>query len=236
MTNWIFDRYIKEAVGADDPDFTEDNAKIALINKVVTQTLENLLGRSLTKQTYTEKFTSRINQKLYWDIYGSSWGGFGTVFKPVTYNLRHFPVDPNTIVVTLFPNYVVDGEVILEATDYVLNPETGELVITKPIGSSFWEGLSVTYDAGYEATQDQDLGEGATAEEALAYNIPADLVQAAIYQAMHVYEKQKFSNINVRESRSQGTTNFSRYVNIHAIAPEAMAIVMQHKRFRIRVV
>jgi hypothetical protein len=244
LVNWIFNRQIKEAVGADDPDFPEDDGRISLINRATTQTLEALLGRSLTKTTHTETFTTKINGRNFYDIFGgfAGGGGVGTAFKTVRYKLKHFPVDPNSVTISLTPYLLVDRTEQLLTTEFDIDYEKGELVILRSIAAEVYKGLSVTYDAGYVSTVDTDANvvynssANPPQEQALANNIPADLVQAAIYQAMHVYEKQKFSNINVRESRSQGSTNASRYINIHAIAPEAMAIIMMHKRYRVRFV
>lgn len=231
--NWLFDRQIKEALGADDPDYPEENAKIALINRAVTNTLEKLLGRCLSKNQYTEHFTTKSNGKAFYDIYGNSDSGVGHAFKQVTYKLKHFPVDlSQSFTVELITNAQVDGITTLTSDDYVVDTEKGELVILKAVNGQYYRGLKVTYTAGYDAEVDIEND----SELALANTIPSDLVQAALYQAMHVYDKQKFSNVNVRESRSQGSTNSSRFVNIHAIAPEAMAIIVQHRRMKIRLV
>jgi hypothetical protein len=239
--NWIFDRQIKEMVGTSDPTYTGEDTKVAMINRVVTSTLENLLGRSLSKNEYVEKFTTKINGKTFYDIYGSGSDGYGTAFKEQKYYLKNYPVDTDaTFTVELAVNQQVEGTTVLTEDEYVLDAEKGELVITKPINGIYYKAITVTYTAGYDSSVDTESGvvydaDADPAQELALYNeIPADLAQAALFQASHLYDKQQLSNINVRESRSQGSTNSSRFVNIHAISPEAMAIIVQYKRYKFR--
>lgn len=234
MVNWVFNRQIKEIIGSDDPEYTGDDARITLVNNTVTATLENLLGRSLTKNTYTEFLDSKRNNIIYADVYGNSKTGYGGVYKQVKYYLKNYPIDTSETFEVYYTANDLDDEASnpLDEDDYILDAESGVLILK--IGTvEYPRGIKVVYTAGYEATADTDEGyltSDADSEKALSYNLSADLVTAALYQAAHTYDKLKFSNINVRDSRSQGATNSSRYVNIHAIAPEALAIIAMKKR------
>lgn len=237
QNNWVFNRQIKEAVGIED-DYTAEDTTITRINNAVTKTLEDLMGRCLTKNAYTEYFNSKSNGRSFYDVYGYAQAGTGTAYKEIKYQLKNFPVDlAETFEVHYTPQGLVDASTILTEDDYTFDAETGTLIITKPV-ASYYRAIRVVYTAGYESTLDTDATPAPTAgdEEALSYNIPSDLVQAALWQAAHTYEKSKFSNINVRESRSQGSTNTARYVNIHAIAPEAMAVIVRYKKRFVRFV
>lgn len=238
--NWVFDRQIKEMIGADDPDYTGEDARVKLINNSTTNTLENLMGRSLSKNTYTEYFDTKTNVTGFYDVYGFSQSGYIGRYKTIRYYLKNYPVDVSAgFTVTYDPDELIDGDTPLTNVDYTLDAENGILIIVKPVGT-FPRALKVVYTAGYVSSVDTDgnvvydVAANPPQEQSVSYAIPQDLVQAALYQAMHSYEKSKFSNINVREARSQGGANATRYVNFYAIAPEAMAIIVQHKRRFIR--
>jgi hypothetical protein len=240
--NWVFDRQIKELIGADDPGYTSMDAKVRMINASVTATLENLLGRCLTKNTYTEVIDSKLNAKHYYTLQGDISPGFAYEYKDVQYQLKNYPVDTNaTFEVHYAPIGPIDGTTLLDPANYTLDAEKGILTILCLTGK-FPKAIQINYTAGYSGSvdTDEDVTFDALAdppqEQALSYSIPADLVQAALWQAMHIYEKTQFSNINVRESRSQGSTTTSRYININAIAPEALGVIVQNKRRFFRVV
>jgi hypothetical protein len=223
MANWIFNSQIKEAVGIED-DYTAQDALITQINNSTTKTLENLLGRSLTRATYVEYIDSKANAFSYHDVFGTSDSGYGSAYKQIKYHLKNFPViDSEDFTIEYRPSFLIDGqEDILAESEYSLDTENGIFIIEGRGTANYPRGLKVTYTAGFEATTDGD--------SALSATLPADLVQAAVWQSMHTYEKYRLSNVNVRESRGQGSSNTTRYVNINAIAPEAMAIIVQNKR------
>lgn len=233
MTNWIFNRQIKEIVGSDDPEYTGDDARISLVNKTVTATLENLLGRSLAKNEYTEFLDSKRNAIPYADVYGNSSSGYGSAYKQIKYYLKNFPINTEAdFTVYYTANDIDDSNDPLTSDDYTLDAEKGILILNIST-IEYPRGIKVVYTAGYD--DGVDVSEGyeesdTEAERALSDSLPSDFVTAALYQAAHTYDKLKFSNINVRESRGQGSTNSSRYVNIHAIAPEALAIIAMRKR------
>lgn len=226
--NWVFNSQIKAEVGIED-DYTGEDARIELINATVTQTLESLMGRCMSKNAYEEYFNSKSNGRGFYDVYGVNQAGIGTAYKEIKYQLKNYPVDTTeTFQVHYTPQGAVDGSTILTEDQYILDAEKGTLIILMPV-VSYYRAIKVTYTAGYEAALEDT-------EYALSSNLPADLQQAALWQAVHTYEKTKFSNVNVRESRSQGSTNTTRYVNIHAIAPEAMAIIVRYKTRFVRFV
>jgi hypothetical protein len=224
MVNWLYNSQIKDFVGL-EPSYTAQDSLIAQINATTTQTLENLLGRTLAKTTQVEYINSKYNSKQYVDVYGTSESGYGYLHKEIQYTLKNFPVDTSeTFTIEYRPGYVLDGapDLLLES-DYVLDDEKGTFVVNRAT-VNYPKGFKVTYTSGYDSVNN---GSG---EFALSPNLPADLVQAALWQSAHVYEKTNLSNINVRESRGQGSTNSTRYVNINAISPEAMAVIVQNKR------
>lgn len=224
MANWIYNSQIKDMVGI-EAGYTAQDTLISQINATTTATLESLLGRTLTKATYVEYHNSKYNSTQFADVYGNGPNAYGYTYKEIKYNLKQYPVitDPEEFKIEYRPGFLIDGaEDILEANEYQLDEENGTFIVTRPV-TNFTKGFKVTYTAGYEAEQ-------VSGEFALSPNLPADLVQAALWQSAHTYEKMNLSNINVRESRGQGSSNSSRYVNINAIAPEAMAIIVQHKR------
>lgn len=221
MANWITLSEIKNIVGIES-SYTQEDATLNSINASATKTLETLLGRQLTKQTHTEYLNSQNNSVRYYDVFGNSDSGIGQAYKEVKYYLKHYPVDPTDFEVHYQPRSNIDGSTQLDESEYILDAEQGILIITAPT-ISYSRGIKVVYKGGFEAAT-------VNTETTISATIPADLKQAAIYQITHMYDKVKMSNINVRESRSQGSTNSSRFVNIHAIAPEAMAIIVQNKR------
>lgn len=227
MANWILRNELKEIIGVED-SYTQDDARIDGVIATATATLEHLLGRSLTKQSYVEYINSKNNRRRFVDIFGYSDSGVAHDVIEVKYYLKNYPVDTNGFEVHYQPNMLVDGSTQLDPSEYVLDAENGILIINKPT-ITYNRAIKVVYTAGYEATT---VG----TETSLSSSLPADLKQAVIFQACHLYDKQKMSNINVRESRSQGSTNSSRFVNIHAIAPEAMSIIVMYKRRNFTVV
>jgi hypothetical protein len=232
MKNWLFIKQVKEILGI-DISYTGEDARLALFNASATKTLENLLGRPLTKAVHTEVLNSKSNSRGYYDVYGYNQGGTSSKFFEIKYYLKNYPIDlTQPFTVNYKPNLLIDGnQYLLADTDYSLDAEKGILTILIATGDHP-RALTVSYTAGYDYTADP----ANTSDLALSASLPPDLVQAALFQVMHLYEKSKFSNINVRESRSQGITNASRYVNINAIAPEALAIIVQNKRRQFRIV
>jgi hypothetical protein len=242
--NLVFQSQVKSLLGVDEgysnPAFT---SKLDLAIRSSTLMIEKLLGRNLSKNTYTEYHSSKRNISLSYDLFGSGYSGYASAPKPFVLYLKNFPVDSQASIQVYFdPNAVFDSSVsALDSSLYDVDFDTGAIYFKTTLCDA-QRALKVVYTAGYESTVDTAAGEVYDAqsdppqEQALANTLPDDLVQAALYQVMHVFEKSDGSNVNQRESRSEGKTNASRYINIGGIAPEAMAIVVQYRRPRIAMV
>lgn len=231
----VFTRQLKAVVGLED-SYTAQDTRIQMAIATASRTIENLLGRQLSKQTHVEYVASKANTQHVYDVYGMSQSGYGTSYKPISLYLKNYPIDENEP----FEVYYDPGERYeeghkLQPHEYILDAQRGVLIIKRSVGS-FKRGLKVVYTAGYEATVDTEGGVTPDPllpqEKALANSLPVDLQQAALWQAQLIYDKQYSGNINVRESRGEGSTNTTRYVNIHGVAPETMAIIVQNRRPR----
>lgn len=237
----IFLRQLKDAMGI-EPEYTAQDTRLNLAIGTASRTLENLLGRKLTYKSHVEYVATKKNTLKGYDLYGVSDSGYYGTYKTVPLYLKNFPIDEEqTFEVYYDPKEEYAESTKLTASDYILDAERGVLIIKKSV-TDCKRGLKVIYTAGYEP--DVDTANGVVyddqaippQERALANTLPVDLVQAAIWQAQLVYEKQYANNINVRESRGEGSTNSTRYVNVGGVSPEAMAIVSQNKRPRYMIV
>lgn len=242
MANLIFLRQLKEIAQADELTYTANDARFNHCIRAATQTIEKLLGRSLTKASYTEILdVKRNNYNTGYDIYGSSSSGYLSQEKLITIPLKAYPIDVETVTVNYDPTRVFDVSTQLDSSGFSVDPELGVLTVHYLIGACP-RALKVSYTAGYEATVDTDDGVEFDAdasppqEMALSNNLPDDLIQAALIQAFHTFDKLNVSNINVKYSRGEGSTNTTAYVNIAGIAAETMAICVQRRRPRIGVI
>lgn len=221
-----------------EPGYSNSDTRIAMAINSATVTIQNLLGRKLSKNTYTEYLDSKNNLLKGYDIYGY---GFSPVFfeyKQVSLYIKNYPIDlTEDFFVYYDPNQVFGADTLVDPSCYTLDDEKGILIMKSPV-NNYKRSLKIVYTAGYDGTVDTDQGEVFDAmsdppqEQALANNLPADLFQAAVWQAQLVYEKQYAGNLNVKFSRGEGSTNSVSYVNLHGISPEAMAIIVQNKRYR----
>lgn len=235
----IFLRELKEAIGIES-GYTAQDTKIQLAINTASRTIENLLGRKLSKSVNEEYVATKRNILKGYDVYGVSDSGYFGQFKSVPLYLKNFPVDESEPFEVYYdPSERFNPDSKLNESDYILDAERGVLIIKKPV-NDYKRALKVIYTAGYNESVDTVDGvvenPDIPQEKALSNNVPVDIVQAAIWQALHVYEKQYPGNINVRESRGQGSSNASRYVNVHGVSPEVMAIIAQNKRPRYMVI
>jgi hypothetical protein len=222
----IFLRQLKELIGADN-SYTGIDARCTQAINSASRTIENLLGRVLAKNTYTEYLSSKNNLLKGYDLYGVGETGIYFQYKPINIYLKSFPIDPDADFSVYYdPNQAFTEDTKLTTDDYDLDLDRGE----------YKRALKVIYTAGYSSTVDTDndvvydANAAPPQEQALANNLPADLVQAAIWQAMFVYDKQYSGNVGVRYSRGEGSTKTTQYVSYGGLAPEAAAIIAQHKR------
>lgn len=238
----IFLRQLKELLGVED-SYTGSDTRLILAIDSASRTIENLLGRKLSKNSYTQLLDSKRNYKTGYDLYGHGDQGTFSVYKEVPLYIRNFPIDLHEDFNVYYdPNGVFGADTLLTVnTDYTIDSDTGILIIKKGVGD-FKKAIKVEYTAGYENTVDTEGGvvynpaASPPQEQAIANALPSDLVMAALYQSMLVYDKQYSGNLNVRYKTGEGANNNVGYVNIGAISPEAMAIIMQHKRLRISMV
>lgn len=201
-----------------------------------SRTIENLLGRKLSRNTHTEYVATKRNILSGYDLYGVSSTGRTGQYKTIPLYLKNYPIDTTEP----FEVYYDPGEqygphTLLDPSEYILDAERGVIIIKRGV-SDIKRGLKVVYTSGYQPTVDEEGGvvedPDLPQEKSVASNLPVDILQAALWQAQLVYEKQYSGNINVRESRGEGSTNTARYVNIHGVAPETMAIIVQNRRPR----
>lgn len=220
-----------------DSDYTVQDTRLNLCIATASRTLESILGRKLSRATYEEFIATKTNSLSGYDLYGVGESGYLYAYKQVPLYLKAFPIDTTEDFKVYYdPAQAFGEDKLLDPTEYTLDPDNGILIIKKTVGS-YKRSLKIVYTAGYQQTVDTVGGvvenlAGPPQEYALANSLPADMVQAALWQAQLVYDKQYGANLNVRESRGEGSTNSTRFVNIHAIAPEAMAIIAMHKRPR----
>lgn len=231
----IFTRQLKSVLGLEE-SYTAQDTRLKLAIATASHTIENLLGRNLTKKRHVEYVASKRNANHVYDVYGMSQTGYGSTYKTIPLYLKHYPIDESeTFEVYYDPGERYEDGHKLQPHEYILDAERGVLIIKRSVGS-FKRGLKVVYTAGYEASVDTEGGvvedPSLPQEKSLANSLPVDLQQAALWQAQIVYEKQYSGNINVRESRGEGSSNTTRYVNIHGVAPETMAIIVQNRRPR----
>lgn len=236
----IFIRQLKEMIGIES-DYTSQDTRLQLCIDTASKTIESILGRKLSRATHEEYIATKSNSLKGYDIYGVGESGYLYAYKEVPLYLKAFPIDTTEDFNVYYdPQQLFGADTLLTAEEYILDPDNGVLIIKKAVGS-YKRSLKIVYTAGYQQTVDTAGGvvenlNGPPQEYALANSLPADLVQAAIWQAQTVYDKQYGGNLNSRESRGEGSSNSSRYVNIHAIAPEVMAIIAMHKRPRYYVI
>lgn len=235
----IFTRQLKDQLGI-EPEYTAQDNRLALAINTASRTIESLLGRKLTRATHEEYVATKRNVLKGYDIYGVSDSGYYGQYKTVPLYLKNFPVDTTADFDVFYDpteRYALDTK--LDSSEYILDAERGVLIIKKAV-NDYKRGLKVVYTAGYTPTVDTDNGvvedDSSPQEKALANSVPVDLVQATIWQAAVVYEKQYSGNLNVSQSRGEGSTNTANYVNRAGISPEAMAIVSQNKRPRYMVI
>jgi hypothetical protein len=246
MTDYplIFTRQLKEIIGV-EAGYSGSDARFTLAIDSASRTLEQILGRKLSKNSYTEYLSTKRNMLKGYDVYGfgdATSGGVYFQFKEVPLYLKNFPIDLNeTFQVYYDTNQLWGVETLLDSSCYLIDAERGVLIIKTAVGD-YKRSLKVIYTAGYANTVDTEDGEvldlnaSPPQEQALANSIPRDLVQAALFQSQLVYEKQYSGNINVRMSQGQGSTNSVGWVNMAGISPEAMAILMHYKRPRFAVI
>lgn len=219
-----------------DVSYTEQDTRLKLAISTASKTIENLLGRRLSMNTHVDILSTKRNTDSGYDIYGVGESGRMFKYKSVPLYLKNYPIDTTKPFEVYFdPSEQYPEGSKLRPDEYILDPERGMLIIKRPVGD-YRRALKVVYTAGYEPTVDLDGGivetPGVPQEKSIQRDLPVDLMQAALWQAQLVYEKQYSGNINVRETRGEGSSNTTRYVNIHGVAPEVMAIIVQNRRPR----
>lgn len=225
-----------------ESDYNAQDIRLQLAINSASRTVENIVGRALSRRTHEEYLSTKRNSLHGYDVYGVGNSGRISVYKQVPLYLKHYPIDLTAAFEVYYdPSQTFSEATKLDPSEYIVDEVLGTLILKKPV-NDYKRSLKVVYTAGFKDSVDLEGGivEDITAtppqERALAPNLPADLMQAALWQAQLVYEKQYANNINVRESRGEGSTNTTRYVNIHAVAPETMAILVQNRRMKISVI
>lgn len=231
----IFVRQLKEVLGFEN-SYTEQDTRLQLAINTASRTIENLLGRKLSKNTHTEYVATKRNVNSVYDIYGVGQSGYSSTYKTIPLYLKNFPIDTDEPFEVYYdPGERYEEQHKLAPSDYILDAERGVIIIKRGVYECK-RGLKVVYTSGYETSVDTDGGITEIAntpqERSVANTLPVDLLQAALWQAQTVYEKQYSGNLNSKDSRGEGSTMSGRYVNIHAIAPEVMAIIVQNRRPR----
>ena len=221
--NLIFASDLKPAIGV-EPGYTAQDAKLLQVIQKATQDIEAVTGRNFSRNQYIEILDTATNYVVNYDMYGYSTSGYLTYGKLSPIRLKNFPVDETAEFKVYYdPQRRWTDEFLLTEEDYDLNPETGELVLNRNT-TACKRSVKVIYTAGYAPTT-------VDGETALASSLPRDLVQACIWQAQHTYDKST-TNINSEYSGSVGKGDSYRYVNIHGLVPEALAIAVRYKRYR----
>jgi hypothetical protein len=226
--NLIYLQTLKDAVGV-EVSYTNQDEKLLRCISSATLTIQSMLGRNLSKNEYTEIKDSVKNYVTGFDIRGYSDSGIAAYSDPRAIVLKNFPVDEDADFKIYYDiNGRFDESTLLADTDYSVDYDTG-FVWLNISTYQCKRAIKVVYTAGYESAT-------TGSETVLEASLPTDLVQAAIWQAQHVYDKNTSSNINSAYSASQGVTGSYRFINVAAIVPEAMAIVAQYRRPKVAVI
>jgi hypothetical protein len=233
-TKHIFINTFKSFMGM-DTGYTAQDSRILYCLNSATSTIENLLGHTLSYGTYTETMNTRRNFNVGYDMYGTNHYGYTLYGKHDVYKTKNYPIDmtaPITITYTPWAQYLEDETPqTLDTTQYAIYPDIGVFSVYVILTANF-NALTISYSAGYQPEEDPNNA----GDIALEPNLPGDLVQAALFQAQHVYSKQSTSNINVDGPTNTSKGSRQKYVNHAAISPEAMAIIVQRRRMKIGVV
>lgn len=222
--NLIFLDELKDAVGVES-GYTAQDAKLLKAIATATKTIQDIVGRNFSTNGYTEYLDSVYNSTSYYDVYGIGTSGYVSVANERGLSLKNYPIDTDE---TFSIHYDVNGQfgddTLLDPSYYTLDPENGKLYLK--IGTiACRRALKVVYTAGYPSTT---VG----TETALSASLPADLVQACVWQAQHTFDKMNSSSINSFYSGTVGKADSYRYVNVAGIIPEAAAIAVRYKRYR----
>lgn len=224
--NLVYLSDLKNAVGESATYTLRDEDYLKCISSA-TATIQNLLGRNLSKNEYTEFYDTQQNFKTSYDLYGSSTSGYVSYADERAIALKHYPVDTTEqfkVYYSLTAGFTEDQ--LLDASEYELDDERG-LLWLKLSTVRARRSVKVVYTAGYDAV-------AVDGEYALAPNIPSDIYKAALWQAQLVFEKAG-TNLNAFYSGSQGAANSYRFVNVAGVSPEAMAVIAQYRRPKVAV-
>lgn len=232
-------RELKEAIGV-EPSYTGQDSRIRLAIESASQLIENQLGRKLAYQSHVDYLSTKRNYSTGYDVYGIGASGRTSSIKSIPLYLRNYPVDETQPFEVYYdPMGVFDASHKLDPSEYILDAERGMLILKRGVGA-FKRSLKIVYTAGLPLSVDTYGGvvedPDQVQEKTVSNALPPDLRQAIIWQAQHTYDKQYSGNLNVRESRGEGSSNTTRFSNIAGITPEAMAIVVQNRRPRHSVV
>lgn len=226
--NIIFLEELKEAVGVES-GYAMQDAKMLKAIAAATKTIQDIAGRNFSMNDYTEFLDTVYNSTAFYDIYGISSTGYASVANERGYTLKNTPIDlAETFSVYYDVNLKYGEDTLLDPSKYTLDPETGKLYLNFATVACR-RALKVIYTAGYPSTT---VG----SETALSASLPADLVQACVWQAQHTFDKMNASSINSFYSGTVGKSDSYRYVNVAGITPEAAAIAVRYKRYRGRVI
>lgn len=181
------------AVGEqEEADAELTDAKLEQVAEWATKLMQTYCRREFAEQSFTQFFDTRGNATYGLDIYGDASNVSGAVgsLNPAGFNLKGFPVDPDTLEVWYDPERTfAAASKLTQGTDYWYDEEAQRLYVLKAVGKSF-RGLKAVYTAGYE------LGTSETAN--IITGAPDDLRIACLVQCVYLWNKIKESNIGIK--------------------------------------
>ncbi|CAO3460816.1 hypothetical protein [Azospirillum argentinense] len=203
-----------------NPAATQFDARLRGVIAAASSMIESACRQSFARTVRTEYHASRAAADVRYALHGDSEDSRYVTARPYTLALGASPVDASApFSVHYDAAHAFGDDRLVEPRFYALDPATG--TVTLHLATAYApRAIRIVYTAGYA------VGEDGTLSAAL----PDDLKQAALWQALYLWNKTKANAIGLDRPSAEGGTASAKFVAHGGLVPEALALCLPYRR------
>ena len=191
------------------PGNTDFDADLDKIIDTVDLQFEHFCRRKFSVDTYSEIFHVQAGAQRHYDFLSDT-NTYGVYLKPdgAPYMLANTPlISAATVEVYYDTEHRFTADKLLSADDYVVLAEKSCIYINKALRQSR-DSIKIVYEAGFA-------------------DIPADLHQAGLMQAMHLFNRSRPENVSTSTDKDDKNTPYSVKAGL---LPEVAMMIAPYRR------